>query len=518
MTSQNLLRGSRSNDGGGANATSGTSEDPTSTNDSSTCSYPKRASRDQLMQHMRHKVANVNGALMNQRLSSALTCINEIPQQLEQMLQQSANNVTCNMQNEVDAIQDIVIDSVTASHADPGDAAQSIAKIPGLVKNEFDQNFANAMTSVRIHVDDVIQGLEADDGGMANNWMVRQIQAIPGDLRQITAAFAKKAAEDSQHQVELQLDQLRRNAPEASLPGGMLNLAQAQCENALTREQHWVGMEATMTAETCVGRALDAVQQENNMDKGMTNRVVMDVLLRAKVGGGSSDCPFSQTRNLSVASRGGTGIMPQFSSQSSLKICCPDASDGQSMQAFRADNPGSIGHPELCSRPCLFFAEGQCENGSNCLFCHGTHAKRPAHLDKRNREMLQRLDLADRLAIMAPILRTKLSSTRDGGELVAALDQACRILPASDQAANSERSRRGRDTRTLFVALKCMAARSLLALLNHGPKCEDSAKHRAIKDFLHKCDLHRYPEEEAILGDAECIHHGVCKHSDSSSY
>ncbi|CAE8743590.1 unnamed protein product [Polarella glacialis] len=33
-------------------------------------------------------------------------------------------------------------------------------------------------------------------------------------------------------------------------------------------------------------------------------------------------------------------------------------------------NPGSMAHPELCRRPCIYFAAGSCANGSACGYCH----------------------------------------------------------------------------------------------------------------------------------------------------
>eukprot|EP00445_Apocalathium_hangoei_P021785 CAMPEP_0203912232 /NCGR_PEP_ID=MMETSP0359-20131031/53322_1 /ASSEMBLY_ACC=CAM_ASM_000338 /TAXON_ID=268821 /ORGANISM="Scrippsiella Hangoei, Strain SHTV-5" /LENGTH=117 /DNA_ID=CAMNT_0050838123 /DNA_START=18 /DNA_END=368 /DNA_ORIENTATION=+ len=31
--------------------------------------------------------------------------------------------------------------------------------------------------------------------------------------------------------------------------------------------------------------------------------------------------------------------------------------------------PGSIGHPQLCDRPCLYFAKNECANGMDCEYC-----------------------------------------------------------------------------------------------------------------------------------------------------
>eukprot|EP00913_Durusdinium_trenchii_P020942 g19678.t1 len=51
-------------------------------------------------------------------------------------------------------------------------------------------------------------------------------------------------------------------------------------------------------------------------------------------------------------------------------------------------NPGSVGHPEVCNRPCIFFAAGNCQNGEGCPYCHLDHAHRPPHLDKKQRMMM----------------------------------------------------------------------------------------------------------------------------------
>lgn len=52
---------------------------------------------------------------------------------------------------------------------------------------------------------------------------------------------------------------------------------------------------------------------------------------------------------------------------------------------------GGVGHPELCARPCIFFASKGCALGSDCPHCHLPHAKHPAQLDKRRRQMLSEM-------------------------------------------------------------------------------------------------------------------------------
>ncbi|CAJ1449622.1 unnamed protein product [Effrenium voratum] len=67
---------------------------------------------------------------------------------------------------------------------------------------------------------------------------------------------------------------------------------------------------------------------------------------------------------------------------------------------------GSLGHPELCRKPCLFLRFGSCDKGSACHFCHRDHES-GRKLSRRQREDLRSLDEAQRLALTLPHLRAK---------------------------------------------------------------------------------------------------------------
>lgn len=78
-------------------------------------------------------------------------------------------------------------------------------------------------------------------------------------------------------------------------------------------------------------------------------------------------------------------------------------------------NEGSVGHPFLCSRPCLFVTSGSCASGNDCAFCHRSHPKRPLHLDKRNREMLDRMPDDARTALLLSLLQEKAAPDQKPG-------------------------------------------------------------------------------------------------------
>lgn len=72
-------------------------------------------------------------------------------------------------------------------------------------------------------------------------------------------------------------------------------------------------------------------------------------------------------------------------------------------------SPGSIWHPELCSRPCIYFASGSCIHGDACPFCHLPHEKRPPHLDKRNRKVLKAISGAELYRVIMPEIAKKVA-------------------------------------------------------------------------------------------------------------
>jgi len=76
--------------------------------------------------------------------------------------------------------------------------------------------------------------------------------------------------------------------------------------------------------------------------------------------------------------------------------------------ATAACDRGSAGHPMLCKRPCIHFARGNCTNGAECAYCHGRHAERERHLDKRNRTNFQKWHFRERMALALPIMKRQL--------------------------------------------------------------------------------------------------------------
>lgn len=242
---------------------------------------------------------------------------------------------------------------------------------------------------------------------------------------------------------------------------------------------------ATEAAENNVCRAVKVVQAKTGMTGVVANRVVADTLLRSKMGP-SLRRPQEETglESLRVCCNPPGNV--------SCVSCIPQESAG--VGAVHA-NPGSVGHPELCSRACLYFPLGKCTNGTDCAFCHETHSKRATHLDKRHREMLRSMDFAARFRIIHPILKSKLDgldvNTEVGGILERLSQTTCVVLPSTNGQATDRK--KSKETRTLQVALKFMSVRSLLTLLHHAPEIEGSPQLSAVEEMLQKLRPDSYP-------------------------
>eukprot|EP00405_Crypthecodinium_cohnii_P019577 CAMPEP_0206470730 /NCGR_PEP_ID=MMETSP0324_2-20121206/31112_1 /ASSEMBLY_ACC=CAM_ASM_000836 /TAXON_ID=2866 /ORGANISM="Crypthecodinium cohnii, Strain Seligo" /LENGTH=388 /DNA_ID=CAMNT_0053944861 /DNA_START=39 /DNA_END=1206 /DNA_ORIENTATION=- len=151
-------------------------------------------------------------------------------------------------------------------------------------------------------------------------------------------------------------------------------------------------------------------------------------------------------------------------------------------------NPGSRGHPELCSRPCSYFAVGNCGNQDTCEYCHIAHPKRPARFDRRHREMLCELSLSW-FGLSSP--------NREGGKIDSS-GEGRRLLDQAARAANVDLNSLSRYTprrseRVLVLTLKTMSVRTMLSNVMR------SAAQRGleIEKFLE--ELLEYLRQQSVL-------------------
>lgn len=133
-------------------------------------------------------------------------------------------------------------------------------------------------------------------------------------------------------------------------------------------------------------------------------------------------------------------------------------------------NEGSIGHPELCAKPCMFFASGVCSRSDSCGFCHFPHTGRPGHLDKRNRARLENLDPQSRAELLLPLIQSKLKAINDTQEsrlLFHDLVAACGVdpLPGEPEETFDVQLPKLKSDRVIRSLLRNMSFGALMSML-----------------------------------------------------
>eukprot|EP00440_Ansanella_granifera_P035354 gb/GFBE01038348.1/.p1 GENE.gb/GFBE01038348.1/~~gb/GFBE01038348.1/.p1 ORF type:complete len:311 (+),score=74.56 gb/GFBE01038348.1/:1-933(+) len=151
--------------------------------------------------------------------------------------------------------------------------------------------------------------------------------------------------------------------------------------------------------------------------------------------------------------------------------------------------PGSIGHPEICRRPCLYFVAGSCSNGAACGYCHMEHTQRPVHLDKHQRESLKQLRDADLLELVARLMRNRaaqLGFLPEAADVLSLMDAW--VLAAEQKAASTTKAApRPRLLAKLEHHMSKLTFSTLLGMAVRGLKTGSNEAHGdAVADALIK--------------------------------
>jgi len=164
---------------------------------------------------------------------------------------------------------------------------------------------------------------------------------------------------------------------------------------------------------------------------------------------------------------GGCDGSPTYGSTLEPSISIPTVA----RQAEQAISPGSLGHPEVCRRQCIYFLQGHCSNGDACTYCHLPHTQRAPKLDKRQRSIMQALSHQEVLALMQHLCTAK-------AEEIGMLKEAEEVISILTAEANGLRlpSMAEREIRALCKTLSRMSFSSLLGLVTHRkPQCSVEA-------------------------------------------
>jgi len=467
------------------------------------CATPKKLhsgmSRHELREHMDAQTNEVSETLRGQTRRRALEAIEELPEQVEEVLQQSVSTLFEEVQGKVAAMQEMVREqgrTCLPLQAQEGGEAQkhvdrameSLDCIPTLILDNFEHNVAKVKDTIRKRVDGVIEGVK---GGhyTSNDEIVATMRSLPEEVQQLAGEALEAAEQESKIKARQQFEEALQKLPE----GVLMPSLSWQIVERVPRVPVDAEIAAREAAVEPCEQAVAVVQgQEDELNKVVANQVVADFLMRAKsVEKEAASLPFSSPDSnkwvalADLKDKRGAHLFDMRGSDSKDKR---GADQGQSQKplAERERSPqlqllnaGSWGHPELCTRPCLYFATGECKNGRECDFCHLDHPRRPAHLDKRHRAMLQQLPLEECLSLLAPVLRQKVRLVTG---CRAAMDMV-ESLATIDAPPGLGKPSQRRSNRQLAAAMEVMSLRMLLTSL-HRSAISDSPRRKQVLDDL----------------------------------
>jgi len=408
----------------------------------------------------------------------AVSTLSEIPEQVRQLLESTTYGFAEHVQGEVTAMGNVIQNSSDLKRATEV-AVEKLECIPGLIIDSFEGKMMRIKDRVRRKVNNVIDDL--DHTLHFREEVVQKLYTIPEEVMNITTEALEEVYQDSQIISAQQIDNALLSVPmacveEKSTLNDMRSSIVASVPDAPFQAVHDAATEAVeqAVAQICETLACPA------------NELVADQLLRIKAAG-------NQGASAPSGSLGVTVPGELHDTAHAIEGASSDA--GMILSAAgnvtQPRNPGSLGHPELCPRPCLYFARGECVNKDSCDFCHLPHPKRPSHLDKRHREVLKQMPLSEAVSVAMPVLREKALLLSLGNSVMELLDEledvANRSLVNGEHvAASSSRpsSKRSGRSRNLQGAMRGITLRSLLTALHRSGMPGDASSRAALANLL----------------------------------
>ncbi|CAK9010306.1 unnamed protein product [Durusdinium trenchii] len=409
-------------------------------------------------------------------IRSVLLRIDSIPEQVEGMLSQTASDLSMQVDGGVVLMQDRLREASRGEQV--AETLETLEMLPRHFATSVEANLMDAAAVLRQTVSSVTAELGARD--FEGEDIVQEIQVIPQKVREIADEAISRAVNASVEELHQQLDAALGFGPGSSAVREKELLQQKLLEQLPVV----VEKKITATGEVAEDKIVDAVADLKS--EFVPNHWIMDALLRAKSDGMPSDVTEAPEAPEVAEDAEDAAVVPDVPHEiGSRKLCIQthlaSQDDGDKMdeiehsradQTMRMDmNPGSFGHPEMCTRPCLFFAAGECQSRQNCDFCHLPHTRRPTHLDKRNRELLRSLSSDEQVATILPILFEKLKKHNPSSlQLLVELESltssgALEAMSTTSVGSQGSQKQLARGERSLKSALRAVTLRSLLTML-----------------------------------------------------
>eukprot|EP00931_Biecheleriopsis_adriatica_P012309 TRINITY_DN113440_c0_g1_i1.p1 TRINITY_DN113440_c0_g1~~TRINITY_DN113440_c0_g1_i1.p1 ORF type:complete len:592 (+),score=93.54 TRINITY_DN113440_c0_g1_i1:45-1778(+) len=424
-------------------------------------------------------------------LLTALARVEEIPEDIDEILDRQVEDVCSKVNGSVNQMQFMIL---KAGHCETDGVVRTlemVQMVPTILSSQVGARLSYAKETIRRTVNVVRQEVGEYE---KKECVLEKLRSLPENVRQIADEATGLAVRD----LQIELSRRMHVAVEA-LPANrrfskheLWNL-QAVLAQQVPHALQRTGQAAKVAAENKIEAAVAGLAIP-----WLPNAVVAEALLLAKTEGGlppADICerkPFldHQQKAYEVyAADGGEdtkAIVKDGKDRMKRHLQAVPDHDEMNIQKFippqlstdLPTNPGSLGHPEMCNRPCLFFAQGTCQNPASCQFCHVPHTRRPTHLDKRNRELFRSLSHSEQLMTILPIVRERVKSLFNDDPKLCQLVEEAEALSGLDPSleAQSESSRH-RGEKSLMSTLRAGTLRSLLTMLLRMLPKDHAARH-----------------------------------------
>eukprot|EP00440_Ansanella_granifera_P004534 gb/GFBE01004915.1/.p1 GENE.gb/GFBE01004915.1/~~gb/GFBE01004915.1/.p1 ORF type:complete len:151 (+),score=43.50 gb/GFBE01004915.1/:1-453(+) len=123
----------------------------------------------------------------------------------------------------------------------------------------------------------------------------------------------------------------------------------------------------------------------------------------------------------------------------------------------------------------MYFARGTCTNGSSCEYCHLPHVEKPTNLDKRQREMVCKLSLAQLLATVKQCMKSRAEATgiqEAATEILSIMEAWALAAMAKPKAEAAELTPGAKSSSKFRYFLSKMSFRAQVCLVMRHPDAE----------------------------------------------
>eukprot|EP00746_Dinoflagellata_sp_MGD_P125959 gnl/MRDRNA2_/MRDRNA2_60882_c0_seq1.p1 gnl/MRDRNA2_/MRDRNA2_60882_c0~~gnl/MRDRNA2_/MRDRNA2_60882_c0_seq1.p1 ORF type:complete len:814 (-),score=151.46 gnl/MRDRNA2_/MRDRNA2_60882_c0_seq1:303-2744(-) len=389
-------------------------------------------------EEVEEKAREIASQMVEVRMDDAVCAIQKIPDRVEALVQQAMSNLMKDVQENVEIACSVVREDLEGSGHTAQEAIENLEVIPEMVKKTFDNRKHEITQTVNQKINNVINDIERNrtpanqakksesDRESDSLQVLVKLQRLPEEVKGKVLTKIQDAAEGARSAALTQLDYAVMH---------QLSVRQQydlRQEMLQTIPEEWP--QTIACAEAIAGQHVEqAMAQIMDAKQNIPNQAVADAILAAKM---KSPQLQDQSRSLVSDSRqtagpstwngmSDPGDCHSESNQSSKVakeaivqpleeviplVCSPCIrkafSDSELIPPLMC-SPGSHGHPELCAKPCLHYWKGECFNGAACKFCHRPHPKRQPRFDKRRRDELKRLTVAELKELVLPILHKK---------------------------------------------------------------------------------------------------------------